>query len=80
MASLAIVLGMLAHGKSSTVEPGWIVKVIAIGYAVKVSRRSQSLSHRSGLALGMVASIFFVSTGVESFAVKAEGHGKKVYQ
>lgn len=55
------------------------MQVVAIGYAVEVSRRLQALNHRGGLVLRVVAGIFFVSASVEGCSVKAKGHSVNLF-
>lgn len=50
------------------------MQVVAVGHAIEVGRRSQTLNHRGGLVLSVIESIFFVSASVMGSAVEAEGH------
>ena len=65
---------MLPRRKCGTVQPGRVIQVIAISYAVEVGRGPQAFGGGRRLVRGVVAGVFFVGTGVMGGAVEAKGH------
>lgn len=70
---------MLTRGKGGAVEPGRVVEVVAVSYAVEMGGGPQALGGCGRLLAGMVASVFFVGSGVVSGAVKAERHVESLF-
>ena len=68
-----IAVGVPAGGKCGAVEPGRVVEVVAVSYAIEVGG-TQALGGRGGLVAGVVFGGLLVDTGMVGGAVEAEGH------